>query len=190
MMNDVKYIPHIEDPSLQYEAIRLSYEDKAYDMIIVLPSGQQTLKNLTSHLKYDNYEQLFNDPGTNGLNRGINYKVPRMKFSWSQSVKEALKQYGVETLFEKPDLSKLVEANNLRVSDITHATEIEVDERGTKASAVTAIKFVPYLSTKDPSKPYKSFVVDRPFLLMIYSRVTSTLMFYGCVYNPLSSKSR
>ena len=187
-MNHIERVPYIREASLQYEAIRLPYERAEYEMIIVLPTDQQTLKNLTVHLKPEDYKKLFNEEGTEGFDNGVDYKIPRMKFTWSRSIKDPLAEVGVKALFEKADLSNLIETmtGDLRVSDVTHATEIEVDEKGTKASAVTGVKVIGYMAPQTPHAP-KPFVVNKPFLMMIYNRPTSTLLFYAYVNNPISN---
>ena len=134
---------------------------------------------------YD-YKKLFKDEGAEGFDGGINYKVPRMKFSWSHSIKDPLVEVGFRALFEKANLSNLVDTarGDFEVSDITHGAEIEVDEKGTKASAVTGVKVIGYMAPQVPRAP-KPFVVDKPFLMMIYNRPTSTLLFYAYVNNPI-----
>lgn len=187
LMNQIERVPYIKDSSLNYEAIRLPYEKREYEMIIVLPTDHQTLRNLTQHLEIENYKILFDDEGTEGFDSGVDYKIPRMKFTWSRSIKEPLVQVGVKTLFEKANLSNMIDTKNpLKVSDVMHATEIEVDEKGTKASAITGTKILGDLATQVPHNPI-SFVVTKPFLLMIYHRPTSTLLFYAYVNNPISN---
>jgi serine protease inhibitor len=53
---------------------------------------------------------------------------------------------------------------------------MEVDERGTRAAAVTAVG-VGYVS-------FTGFVVDRPFVVAIRERLSGTLLFIGLIGDP------
>lgn len=58
-----------------------------------------------------------------------------------------------------------------------HQGTITVNEEGTEAGAMTNVGFMP-LSTQI------RFIVDRPFLFLIYEHRTSCLLFMGRVVNP------
>lgn len=55
-----------------------------------------------------------------------------------------------------------------------------MNEEGTEAGAITNVGFMP-LSTQI------RFIVDRPFLFLIYEHRTSCLLFMGRVVNPAKS---
>ena len=59
----------------------------------------------------------------------------------------------------------------------SHQGTITVNEEGTEAASVTTVGFMP-LSAQI------RFVVDRPFLFLIYEHRTSCLLFMGRVANP------
>lgn len=61
-----------------------------------------------------------------------------------------------------------------------HQGTITVNEEGTEAAAITTVGFMP-LSTQI------RFVIDRPFLFLIYEHRTSCLLFMGRVANPATS---
>uniref|UniRef100_A0A8C9F704 Serpin domain-containing protein n=1 Tax=Pavo cristatus TaxID=9049 RepID=A0A8C9F704_PAVCR len=65
-------------------------------------------------------------------------------------------------------------------SQFNHQGTITVNEEGTEAGAITNVGFMP-LSTQI------RFIVDRPFLFLIYEHRTSCLLFMGRVVNPAKS---
>lgn len=65
-------------------------------------------------------------------------------------------------------------------SQFNHQGTITVNEEGTEAGAITNVGFMP-LSTQI------RFIVDRPFLFLIYEHRTSCLLFMGRVANPAKS---
>lgn len=66
------------------------------------------------------------------------------------------------------------------LSQFQHQGTITVNEEGTEAAAMTHIGFMP-LSTQT------RFVVDRPFLFLIYEHRTDCLVFMGRVTDPSKS---
>jgi serpin B len=76
---------------------------------------------------------------------------------------------------------------NLYVSNIFHKSFIELNEKGTKAAAVTAAKhlFLCRKRTRLLQKPI-DFVADHPFLFLIREDLSGTIPFIGQVLNPLA----
>jgi heparin cofactor II len=65
-------------------------------------------------------------------------------------------------------------------SQLQHQGTITVNEEGTEAAALTQVGFMP-LSTQN------RFVVDHPFLFLIYEHRTDCLVFVGRVVDPSQS---
>lgn len=178
-MHNEDAIPYVNNSSLQFEAIALEYDGKDFSMGIILPYANQSLSNLTENLKPEHIKQVFDEENC----ISIDYKIPRMKFQSSFSLKDSLSALGIQSAFHAANFSNLIEAVPMKISDVKHAAEIVVDEDGTTASAITAIQLIP-LSGKVVIDPLK-FYVNRPFLLAIYHRPTSTLLFLAAVHKPL-----
>ena len=117
-------------------------------------------------------------------------KVPKFELEYSvDSVLQAvLKNMGITDVFDerKANLSKIGTAKNngnLFVSDIIHKTALKVDENGTKAAAVTAIKIDATSALREEPVYDIEFIVDRPFILMIRDTVSGMVLFMGEVNN-------
>ena len=73
----------------------------------------------------------------------------------------------------------------LRISNVLHVTYIEVNRKGTKAAAVTAVEMDG--ATATPIQPkYYSVTLDRPFVYAIMDQKTALPVFLGVV-NTVSS---
>ncbi|KAL6590236.1 hypothetical protein ACP70R_050159 [Stipagrostis hirtigluma subsp. patula] len=176
MMSGTGFVLYHSNPSLQYDAISLPYDGDDYAMIILLPHLSQTVKNLTDHLHLVN---LLSVKAAATITY-VQYKIPKMKFSWKKSLAEALK---AESIFNNPDLSELTPMA-MKISEMIHATEIEVDEKGTVASAVTGAQAVASSGFFTTEKPIP-FHVTRSFLFGISHKPTCTLLFSGSVHKPM-----
>lgn len=60
---------------------------------------------------------------------------------------------------------------------------MEVNEEGTEAAAVNAVKIVPGSAAPPATKPF-TMVVDRPFFVAIEDSETGALLFMGAIVEP------
>ncbi|XP_036406226.1 alpha-1-antitrypsin homolog, partial [Megalops cyprinoides] len=111
----------------------------------------------------------------------IDIFMPKFSASGSYSLKEVLTEMGVVAAFsDSADLSGISEEVGLKVSKVSHKAVLNVDEKGTEAAAATTIEIMP-MSLPD------TFVLDRPFLLLIVEESTRSILFMGKVVNPTAS---
>ena len=71
---------------------------------------------------------------------------------------------------------------NMFISQVLHKTFIELDEKGTKAAAATAIA-MGTASAEVPMKKMKEVICDRPFAYMIVDCENDKPVFIGTVNN-------
>lgn len=99
------------------------------------------------------------------------------------TLNESLEAMGMTDAFEagSADLSGLgvSEMGPLFISQVIHKTYIEVDERGTKAGAATAV-LADAGAAPDP-EPVPVVHLDRPFLYMLVDTETNLPAFIGTV---------
>ncbi|EMP40261.1 Heparin cofactor 2 [Chelonia mydas] len=103
--------------------------------------------------------------------------LPKFKLEKSYDLTDYLKSMGIETLFGNNGDYSGISDEKVIIDMFNHQGTITVNEEGTEAAAVTTVGFMP-LSTQI------RFVVDRPFLFLIYEHRTSCLLFLGRVANP------
>jgi len=113
--------------------------------------------------------------------------VPRFKLEYSVSLSRVLKELGMAVAFdpEKADFTGLLKGQQRAyIGDVLHKTFLEVNEEGTEAAAVTAVKM---LATAMPAPEERfSLVLDRPFVALIFDEETGTVLFSGVINDPRS----
>ncbi len=112
--------------------------------------------------------------------------LPRFAYDYNyKEIKEGLKDLGIEDVFisDKADLTKMLK-NNGYVSEIIHKTHIDLNEKGTKAAAITAIavKSAGMAEVEDSEAIKIEF--NKPFAYIIRDKKTKEMLFFGVVYEP------
>jgi serine protease inhibitor len=155
--------------------VELPYGGEAYSMVIVLPEGSTDVRALVQGLDTE---------GWNGIVAGLapreldGLSIPKFTLDYDGYLNEALKAMGMGVAFRPgADFTRLSPlGNSMCISFVRQKTFVEVDERGTRAAAVTAV------GIRLTSASY--FVADRPFAFAIRERLSGTLLFVGMVGDP------
>ncbi len=104
--------------------------------------------------------------------------IPRLSAASRFSVAEDLKGLGMQLAFsDKADFSGISGEMTLKISDVIHAATIDMDEKGTVATAVTSIGIAP--TAIRPRQDPIVFKVDRPYLVAIVHDTTGAVLFLG-----------
>jgi serpin B len=117
----------------------------------------------------------------------IDLKLPKFELKSNVPAKKTLEALGMATPFDpyKAAFPKLESPlfENIYVSDVLHQATVAIDEKGTEASAATAIIFSGVSANPEPTQP-KVVTVDRPFLFVIRDNPTGSVLFVGQVVSP------
>ena len=114
--------------------------------------------------------------------------LPKFKLTQSWALGDILKKMGLIQAFdmEKADFTNIAKrentGENLFIQSVVHKAFVEVNEEGTEAAAATGISF------GATSAAPNSFIVDRPFIFMIYDRKTNNILFMGRIQDPTKDK--
>lgn len=102
--------------------------------------------------------------------------IPKFTISYShEKLKDILVQMGLTTACGmNAEFDKIAE--DIFVDRVTHKTKIEVEEKGTKAAAVTSIMM---RSNGVMINEGVEFIVDEPFIVTIRDVMTGTILFIG-----------
>jgi serine protease inhibitor len=162
-----------------FQAIRLPYGDGQMDMLIIFPDESSSLGALHDKLWADHsrWHQPFQQ-------RRGEIKLPRFKIEYGEQLKEPLKAMGMTLPFDdvKADFSGMASVPpNLFISAVTHKTFVEVNEKGTEATAVTSV----HMSTASaPIDTPFQMTINQPFFFAIEDRQTGAWLFVGSVVEP------
>lgn len=117
-------------------------------------------------------------------NEDVSLKLPRFKYNYNFSnLMNVLINMGIKSIFNEKtaDLSKMTESNSkdLYIGSIKQKSYIEVNEKGTKASAAT-------IATVDENAANVPIDIefDKPFIYIIKQSNSDDILFFGVVYTP------
>ncbi|XP_067319072.1 alpha-1-antiproteinase-like [Anolis sagrei] len=176
LMSKESYYKYLHDDDLFCSVVEIPYKGDASALFILPDEGkmQQVEDRLgKGHLskwaKTLEYQK-------------VDLYIPKFSLSTSYDVTSFLQTMGVKNVFgDNADLSGIVEEGDLKVSRVIHKAVVDVHETGTEAAAVTVIE-IQYMSLQIPPPPV--FKCNRPFLFLIFEKITNSILFFGKVVNP------
>jgi serine protease inhibitor len=180
MMNQSGEFQYQENKDFQ--AINLPYGEGKMSMVILLPKGDvDTFRTQLNTKNWDQWMSQFNDG--NGT-----IKMPRYKTDFKVNLNDTLKSLGMGVAFDEQlanfkDMVTPPPGSNVCIGTVDHKTALEVDEKGSKAAAVTGIGMVFATSVRMPAKRF-NMEVNRPFVLAIQDNATNTPLFLGVIKDP------
>ena len=114
--------------------------------------------------------------------------IPKFKYDYTLAMNDVLKGLGMTDAFTYPDarFGKLNSVNpECRIDLVLHKTFIQVDDRGTKAGAVTMVAMA---DNAVSMRETKEVILDRPFIYMIVDNETNLPVFIGTVMHPTAAE--
>ncbi|QSX08105.1 serpin family protein [Alkalibacter rhizosphaerae] len=150
------------------------YAQGDYAFFALLPKEGSELKDLIETMDGDELSEILNHP----QETLVTASMPKFSYAYEWKMNDPLKALGMVDAFDNnlADFSRLGHSSrgNIYVGEVLHKTFIQVDEKGTKAGAVTKVEI------KDESYVETKIVdLDRPFLFGIMDRSTNLPIFLG-----------
>nr|KAF6273031.1 hypothetical protein mPipKuh1_015601 [Pipistrellus kuhlii] len=104
--------------------------------------------------------------------------IPKLSISGTYDLKATLGEMGITKVFtDEAELSGISEGAPLKLSKAVHKAVLTLDEKGTEATGATVVE-----ATSKSVHPTINF--NRPFVMVIYDKVTKAPLFVGKVVNP------
>lgn len=110
----------------------------------------------------------------------VSCKMPKLNFETSAELTEYLKALGLENIFSKNADFSGITKSGINVSSILQKTKLELDEKKTKAAAVTAI-FSDKCAAPVDNMIIKEVNLQRPFAFLVYDMSNDEILFMGKV---------
>jgi serine protease inhibitor len=160
-----------------YAAVELPYGGGAYSMVIAVPHPGVDVRDFLRTLDSGGWAALV--AGLTPTKVDL-VSIPRFVLSYDAYLNDALKAMGMEGAFEPgADFTGLSQLGDQMCIDfVRQKTFIEVDERGTRAAAVTGVGV--------GATSFLGVVADRPFAFALRERLSGTILFMGTVGDPTS----
>jgi serpin B len=154
-------------------AVELPYGGGAYSMVIALPHG--SVMDFFASLDEGSWNELIEALHPVEVDR---VAIPKFTLSYDAFLNDALKDMGMDIAFRPgADFTNLSPIGDQMCIDfVRQKTFIEVDERGTRAAAVTAVGV--------GVTSFTGLIVDRPFAFAIREKLSGTILFMGAVGDP------
>ena len=132
------------------------YKGNEFSYVALLPKEGVSLEQLIASLAPSSIRELID----NELGIGVNIGIPKYEKEYTIELCDVLKELGVADAFEgNADFTRLM--SGIFVGEVLHKTYISVDEKGTKAAAVSEVGM-----WKGGTEEY-TLTLDRPFVYMI-----------------------
>lgn len=163
-----------------------SESDDHLEFVGILPNGDinSYVENITKE-KLNEIDNNLN-PSTDKLNLSVALPMFKYDYDMSEKFQTVLNNMGIKDVFdsEKADLSNMIDIKNTYLEKAIHKTHIDLNEKGTKAAAVTAL--VPIVgSVYNPEKPeVVEIEFNKPFIYIIRDKKTNEMLFFGVVQEP------
>ena len=150
------------------------------EFIAVLPKND--VNEYINSLDLDKFNNLL-DSGKELLeNEQLLLSLPRFEYDYDfKTFKNALKNIGLkETMSGNPDFSKISDLS-LYISQAVHKTHISLNEKGTKAAAITFFAMDKFGLAVDEKIEIE---FNKPFMYVIRDKKSKELLFFGVVKEP------
>ena len=176
MMHKTTSIPYYQDDTFQI--VEFAYKDSRYSMIVFLPYDYEydfTQANLHTLLEKFAQEKSYSR---------VKVSFPKFDLTSKYDLIPVLEGLGMTAAFNPStsNLSKIfIDGNNLYVDAAIHQVRIQVNEKETKAAAVTMFGMKATSAMPQPSIP---FTADHPFAYVIRDKETGINLFTGIVREP------
>lgn len=157
---------------------------KAYggsvEMTILLPAAEVSYAEFEKTVTPENLRRWL----APARRRDVDIFLPKFKIKVDKDLAPVLASMGVKRAFSQDDadFSGIVTDQKLFLQQCQHAAEIELDEQGTVAVAVT--RLVGGMGGLPEPVEIPTFRADRPFVFLIRDTRTDTILFMGRVMNP------
>lgn len=156
-----------------YSAAELPYGGGAYAMVIVVPHDDA--RAFVAGLDLEGWRSIIDGLSPREVDA---LSIPKLTLTYDAYLNDALKAMGMEVAFGPgADFTRMSPVGHeLCIDFVRQKTFLEVDERGTRAAAVTAVGIGPV--------SFVGLIADRPFLFAIRERLSGTILFTGLIGDP------
>ena len=162
------------------QGVVLPYDDGRLAFVAILPDlypDSPDFGQWLNNLEGNSLSQLINNREDAIF---LSFAMPKFSAEWKGNLEDTLPLLGLEDAFVPgaADFSSLGDSpEGYYISQVIHATKIEVNEKGTEAAAATVVDTLGGIAA--PPQEGITLVLDRPFLYGIVDLYTGVPLFLG-----------
>lgn len=163
--------------SASLEMVELPYGDGRFGMLILLPRRDTSFQTIEKQLDAAILQSWIAEMKA----RDVTCQIPRWRTSSSLGLGKPLFNLGIKDAFSAAaDFSRMSPTKSIFISKVLHQAAIDVSEKGTEASAASAV----ILSESTGGTESLYFRADRPFVYFIRDRESGLILFAGRLVVP------
>jgi len=156
-------------------AVEMAYGNAAYSMLVLMPT-KDAVGAFVATLDTARLAQVVQ--GLREARADERLRFPKFTLEGSLELSPDLRALGMPRAFSNlAQFPRLIANESGRLSFVQPNVKVEVDEKGTRAAAVTVV------GVRVVSMPL-GFDIDRPFVFLIRERLSGTVLFTGVVRDP------
>ncbi len=177
MMNSTEHV-YLQDENAK--GFIKNYYGGEYAFAALLPDENISVSDYVKSLTGEKLSKIL----ANRQSTTVYTKTPAFKGDYSYEMADILQKMGMTDAFNAgtADFSKLGKADeNIFINRVLHKTHVEVDSKGTKAAAVTAVEMNTRCAAPMDAPEPKEVYLDRPFVYMIIDTNSNFPIFMGTV---------
>jgi serpin B len=158
-----------------WQAVELPYVGPSLAMTIVVPDDLAAFERSLNGTRFSQITAALSSAD-------VDLTLPRFKIESKSDLSASLAKMGMPTAFDPnhADFSGITTQEPLYISKVIHQADISVDEKGTEASAATAVVMTAGAMPVTPVTMH----VDRPFVFALRETSTGAVLFLGRVVDP------
>ena len=156
----------------EIQAISLNYQEDNLEALIILPKNEYDINKYIENFNQEKYNNIING----FYSQKVELFLPKFEIEFNSDLIEVFQEMGMKSAFDPiyADFSSMVKSKkeqNLYIGQILHKTYIKIDEKGTKAAAITLVGMVRGRARGD-SKTDKIIImnINHPFLFIIRNK--------------------
>lgn len=161
------------------------YEGDKYAFMAILPLDKEiSINDYVKGLPDDAFNKFYNSM----YYTDVDTLTPAFTFDYSTNMNNMLQSLGMTKAFNKnAEFFSMLDPKcdttdlALYIGSVIQKTHIELDEKGTKAAAVTVIDMKCEATAVAPEREKKEVILNRPFTFAIVDMETGTPVFEGIV---------
>lgn len=160
-----------------YQAVKLPYKDKKFEMIIVKPAANSTFNTLRE--KFTRYETI-QEMDKEFKDAPLILTMPKFKFEYEIQLNQMLQEFGMIEAFNMgANFSRLTDVN-LFIDKVIQKAIIDVNEAGSEAAATTVVA----MNFSAISGGAKAIKYDEPFIFLLREASSGLILFMGQYNQP------
>ena len=165
-MSKIEFFKYFQNNELQI--VELPYKKDSMSAVIILPNEKKNINNFISELTDEKLQDLLKKM----TSKKVNLELPKFELHFSSGLNSFLKKIGMSEPFNEysADFSEMKKEKDIHIDSIIQKTYLKVDEKGTEAAAVTAIRHnLPQVKKIEIPVIYP-MIINRPFIFMLRNK--------------------